>query len=182
MVLNKYLMVISISVLGFQIAIAQPFKSVMELNIGKAFHGTGDLPGFIVDFSHVYRPSKHFGLVSSLATTIHYSSHIYSLYDRNPDFYTTAGFQLSTSLRLSFDLAKAHELHLAVGPMIRFQANSQPNLSSVTYNPSSTNISHRYLFEFDPQTSISPGYIHNSRIHGHHKIQSTNGNQDIFSE
>jgi|JI6StandDraft_1071083.scaffolds.fasta_scaffold202651_1 hypothetical protein len=154
-----YLTILAIVLSGTQLTIAQPFKNAMELNVGRSFHGgSADLSGLIVDFSHFYRFRKHIGLVSSLASTMHFRSDIYSPFDRYPDYYTTAGVQLSASIRFSFDLAKAHEFHLSVGPLIRFQADSNPNLSSATYDPNSTN-DFKQRFEFESQTSLSPGYI-----------------------
>lgn len=155
---EKYLTVMAIVLISIQMTLAQPFKSAMELNVGPSSHGTGDLSGLVVDFNHVYRFAKHIGLVSSLTSTIHFDSRIYSPYDRYPEFYTTAGLQLSTSVRFSVDLAKAHEFHLSIGPLIRFQADSNPQLSSTTYDPNSTD-DFKQRFEFESQTSFSPGYI-----------------------
>lgn len=157
---KKYLLFVTIVLLNFQITSAQSFKSAIELNAGPSGYGTGDLLGLFVDFSHINRFTKYLGLVAGLSSTMHYRSELpYNPYDRNPDYYTTAGLQLSACLRFSFDLARAHELHIFAGPMVRFQANSLPEISTVIIDPYATDISRKYRFEFHPQTSLTPGYL-----------------------
>jgi hypothetical protein len=145
---------------------AQDDINAFQLDIGKSWHGTGDLDGMKVEVSYEHNFSRRLSLSNAIATTIHYGK------DRgfnalipgiSPEAnlmrFTTAGIQYSPLINFAVFSRAEQKIKLSGGAVCRFQSTSLPNLFG--YHQDGTgNTSQPYYIIYDHtnHNSISVGY------------------------
>ncbi len=49
-----------------------PYKQTIQFGLGSSHHGSGDISGIMIDFSHVYYLKRRISLSNTLSSTIHW--------------------------------------------------------------------------------------------------------------
>ena len=122
--------------------LAQKNVPSVQLSCGKSWHGTGDLNGIIFDVSYDYNIKKRIDFSNGLTTTIHYGKdqELSGLsFNSSPDEkllrFTTAGIQLTSLMNFALLYSIDNQLKFGVGPILRFQSTSLPDIYSYYQDP-----------------------------------------------
>jgi hypothetical protein len=137
---------------------AQLPKQSIIIGGGFSGHGTGDLPGVVLDFSYHNRITRRLSNLSTIGSTIHYNSFITNSSTNEKTHETKAGIQVSSQFGFTPLKVKSHELSMYAGPLFRFQSTSNPRILQVVYssNPGPYQL---YDYVYENQNTISIGYL-----------------------
>jgi hypothetical protein len=111
----------------------------LELALGRSFHGTGDMRGLIFTTAYSQRLNRRFSWSAAIGGTIHDASDPLYYNDQNGSQvdasfrYTTAGAQFSFDLGYSIIRTLHHDLTCRLGPLVRYQSSSYPDIYSINY-------------------------------------------------
>lgn len=138
----------------------------VQFNIGKSFHGTGDMRGVAFNFMYTHYFTKKLSWNIDFGATIHDDSD--PLYYTTPSGfgadgtirYTTAGIQSSFGLGYSFLKIKENELGIKLNGLFRYQTTSIPDVLTILY-PAGTGlpIPVVYFEQYEPARTVSIGAI-----------------------
>lgn len=138
---------------------SQDISQSILMSAGRSFHGTGDLPGFLIDFGYQKFHNKRYGYEISFISSFHYGNWTNDALPKNEQLYfVTAGFQGGLKGTLSIFSNKIHRLHIGVGPFLRYEMSSYPSLSGqYIIEPFAPTPLYTVRYE-DPRNPFSLGY------------------------
>jgi hypothetical protein len=120
-------------------------KSTVQISIGPAKHGSGDLNGFIFNTGYTRFFSKRLSWSADIGGSIHDGSRLLIYTDPNGNAadgsirHTTAGFQVTGGLGYSVANSGHHELQLRLHSLLRYQSSSTADIYTILY-PAATSL------------------------------------------
>ena len=142
-------------------------RESISIDFGYSKHGTGDMPGFLLntEYRNYFKKrlfyaiglgaSWHDGLAEALFFTAP-SGRLTDASIRN----LTAGFQLSAKAGLDFLQADRHSLALMLGPLLRYQSTTVPDIILTLYPPyNGLSFPVSSLAHYEKQRTVSLGGV-----------------------
>ncbi len=115
-------------------------KKQLSLDLDRSFHGTGDMQGagFAVEYGSYL--GRRIELTAGLGANLHHAEEklLLTQWGQTTDAsyrMVTGGLQLHAQANLAPLRTRVHELKLGLGPVLRYQSSSMPNVYGITRDP-----------------------------------------------
>jgi hypothetical protein len=122
---------------------SKTYREFLSLDIGYSKHGTGDLPGFIVNTEYRKYFHERLFFTAGIAVTVHDGFRDLKYEGLNGQIVdgsirdATGGAQVSAKVGWDFLQKSQHSLGAMVGPLLRYQTSTIPDALSI-YFPGAT--------------------------------------------
>ena len=138
----------------------------LEINLGRSFHGTGDIPGFHLGFTYTTPVSNKLHWFVGLEGTLH-DKIINRLEFQNPVTGellnsnlngVTGGLQVTGGIQYNFIQRTKHNFGVSLGTVLRYQATSLNDFIEIDF-PAATGlpIPVRVIVNYEPHRTFAVG-------------------------
>ena len=142
----------------------QSLNNHVNISFGRSIHFSGDIPGIVFSTEFSKKIKKKISYSIALVGTIHDSED--PLFFSGPSGqqidgsirYVTAGVQTSAHLGYHFISTTKSDFQLRLGPLLRYQSSSLPDVVTIVYEPiTGQPIPLIYFEQFEPQRQLTVG-------------------------
>lgn len=138
-------------------------KKQFSLDLSRSFHGTGDMrgAGFAVEYGSYL--GRRLELTAGIGANLHHAEETLLLTQsgRTTDAsfrMVTGGLQLHAQANLAPLHTRAHELKLGLGPVLRYQSSSRPDVYGITWEPNYPEPFFTFR-NYEAQNLVTLGYL-----------------------